>query len=120
MTTIKTIASAALVSVAAFASPAQAGVDPFGASTAADFAVEVLDANITLERVTAAATVDELIDDLKARRDDGTLNEEDFRKIRAFETASVSVEELTDRLKARRDDGTLNDQDFRVIRAHQA
>ena len=77
--TIKSIAAAAL-SVAAFALPAHASID----------AIEPVEIDLVPSIVSpagttvAAASVEELIDRLKSMRDDGTLNEQDYRAIRKF------------------------------------
>ena len=84
MNTIKTIAAAALVSVAAIATPATASVNPFASANGASASVELFDATIApeLASVAAASSVEELIEDLKDRRDDGTLNAQDHFKLR--------------------------------------
>ena len=106
---IRIITAAALASTV-WVGTATASVDPFADETFAPVPVQ--------STQVAAATVDQLIDDLKARRDDGTLNERDFQTIRNFEqsASAASLDELIDELKARRDDGTLTDADFREIR----
>ena len=121
MTTIKTIAAAALISAAAIL-PAQAFVSPVERTS--DFAVEVLDISAGPEFITTAdAALDDFIDRLKSQRDDGTLNEEDYFEIRKFQRQQVAsadtVKELIDRLKSQSDDGTLNDQDYFEIRKFQ-
>ena len=113
MNIFTTTAAAALVSVAALSAPAQASVSPVdGTSSTVAFAgVETA----------AAPGLDAFIDGLKDQRDDGTLNPEDYRKIRKFERSAQvgSVEELIEDLKSKRDDGTLNAQDYFEIRNFQ-
>ena len=112
--TFASIAAAALISVAAI--PAQAALST----------TEVLELDLTPAVVetaavsTAQVTLDEFIDGLKDKRDDGTLNPEDYRKIRQFQSAEVTLDEFIDGLKDKRDDGTLNPEDYRKIRQFQS
>lgn len=108
--TIKSVAAAALVSVAALA-PAQAFVDPIEV----DLAPMIVSYDATAQQ-SASADLDAFIDGLKAKRDDGSLNERDFRAIREFQTADAGLDAFIDGLKAKRDDGSLNERDFRAIR----
>ena len=113
-TTIARLAAATVISVAALGTA--------NASVSAVDTIE-LDASpmiVETGTTTAQVTLDEFIDGLKDKRDDGTLNPEDFRRIRQFQSASVTLDEFIDGLKDKRDDGTLNPEDFRKIRNFQA
>ena len=112
---LNTVAAAALVSVAALSAPAHASVSPVDGSTSGTVAFAGVE-------TAAAPGLDAFIDGLKAQRDDGTLNPEDYREIRKFQQSARagSVEELIEELKSQRDDGTLNAQDHFEIRNFKA
>ena len=113
--TIKSVAAAAALTVAALA-PAHASIDAID-TLEIDLAPSIV---APVDTVTANADLDSFIDRLKNQRDDGTLNPEDYRKIRQFQTASADLDAFIDRLKNQRDDGTLNSEDYRKIRQFQA
>ena len=115
MSITTTIAAAAIATVASVG-VAQASINPVHDETA------TLEATIAPEFVsTASADVDAFIKMLERQADDGTLSDQDIRKVRRFqENASVDVDALTERLKRQADDGTLSDQDLLRIRLQTA
>lgn len=123
------IGTSATVASAAIPTDAANDVTPIAIHTVApDLAIDLSDIIVAAN----PPAVEDLIDRLKSRSDDGTLNEQDMREVRElyqelranavsftspFEAVQYSpeVERLIERLKRRSDDGTLNAQDYLEI-----